>query len=243
MSGAPKQTSLTGPALELVNQYIQPSQASNRVPRVPKPGKLRVNAVAPIEQLLGILASPASHSGFDGRELVQVQPPAEACSVCWNLNPSLASQNLSNSREESSWAETEYKLSTQVPASKVKIENSNDLLARADQGCFYCRLVQLALTTADPTWQNEKTYIDIFLASNLPVVIRLYYGAMTKVAMGREEALGLNYDIPEGQILNFTIEMLHPTKKPIDIEIYRPKIPEKELTVGGTTFPILQNKR
>jgi hypothetical protein len=91
-------------------------------PRVPRPGRLRVKAVAPNEQLLEIMTSPVLHSGFDGRELVQVELPVEACSVFRNLDPFLVSQNTNLGQDGLSWAELEYKFSNKIRSATLKIE-------------------------------------------------------------------------------------------------------------------------
>jgi hypothetical protein len=87
-------------------------------------------------------------------------------------------------------------------------------------------MVWLGLAAADPTRQDEKGFIDIFLAHHLPVVVSY---TTVPVAMGREEAFRLK------------VEMMHPTKKPMEIEFYRPKTSEHEFTIGCMAFVIVKS--
>ncbi|KAJ4311803.1 hypothetical protein N0V84_010257 [Fusarium piperis] len=95
-------------------------------------------------------------------------------------------------------------------------------------------MIRTALGTANPEWETEKSYMYIYLATGLPVIVHLAFGGSSTVRMGREEMLSsFGVELPEGQAMNFVITVDDASKPPIDVEIYRSDLSPSETTVGA----------
>ncbi|KAI8724347.1 HET domain-containing protein [Fusarium sp. LHS14.1] len=199
-------------------------------------GSLRVtSSVAPnLQELMKIMASPASSmSAEEARSMVQLQSPGP-CQICYNLDPYRAPPEVANGETHRSWARTEYNIPAETPVSKITVEKSEDLVESAQRGCLYCTMIRAALGTANPTWETEKSYIYIYLASGLPVIVHLAFGVTSTVRMDREATLrSFGVDLPEGQTMNFVITVDDFSKPPIDVEIYRSVLNPSETTIGA----------
>jgi len=222
------------------DESFSPQSQSQNVQQTPSSYQLRWISSVPLDQVKPLLAQPASKSTEDIRNLIQFLPTS-LCPVCCNLDPSKAPSESSNPHG-TSWAEVEYKIPHGTPIGKIEIEKSEELLQAAKGGCIYCNVVALALGAIQPGWETGPSFIHIFLATGLPVVVRLQSGATTKVSLGREEALSLGVELSEGQTFNLMFTLQNDPKPPIEVEIYRSVIPEDLLTVGGTLFSLSRNK-
>ncbi|KAH7304120.1 hypothetical protein BKA65DRAFT_521479 [Rhexocercosporidium sp. MPI-PUGE-AT-0058] len=149
-----------------------------------------VNTAAPVTgrgELGGLLTLPAADAE-DQRVLLKIQLPP-ICPVCYNFDPCQAPPDS----DSDSWATKEYSILAGAPVARVVIGKAEDLVKSAKGGCFYCSMVRGALHAASPGWETEKAFVTIFLASGLPVVVRLNFGATTTSPLGKEmmQALGL----------------------------------------------------
>ncbi|WAO82883.1 HET domain-containing protein [Fusarium falciforme] len=198
-------------------------------------GSLRVtSSVAPnLQELMKLMASPASSmSAEEARNMVELQSPGP-CPICCNLDPYRAPPDVDTSETHRSWARAEYNIPAETPVSKITVEKSEDLVESSQRGCLYCTMIRTALGTANPTWETEKSYMYIYLASGLPVIVHLAFGGTSTVRMGREEMLNsFGVELPEGQAMNFIITVDDFSKPPIDVEIYRSVLNSSETTVG-----------
>ena len=184
-------------------------------------------------ELSTILSAPASSTNVESlRNLIQISPPP-LCPVCCNFDPYKAPPDGDSNEHQPSWARTEYKIPAGTPVGKITVEKSEELVAAAQNGCLYCCMVRIALGAVHAGWETEKSFIDIYLAPNLPVVVRLTFGSTSTMTLGREAMLGLGIDLPEGQNMNFIVTIEDPEKPPIYVEIYRPIMDSEETTAGG----------
>lgn len=207
---------------------------------------MRISATVPFDQLRGLLASPATTlSVSKAQDLMQIQPPSKVCTVCLNFDPCLASKK-GNTDQHKPWAETEYRIPSGTPVGKITIEKSKYLLDAVKGGCFYCSMVQSSLGAVCPEWETEGSYIHIFLAPSLPVVVRLEFGVISSLPIDREAAAALfRVDLPQDRDLNFVITVgsdSDASKSAIDVEIYRPRLAPDQSTVGGTLFNYSRTK-
>lgn len=204
-------------------------------------GTLRVTStVAPtFQELMNLMASPASSmSAEEARDLVHLQAPGP-CPVCCNLDPYRAPPDIDTSETHRSWARAEYNIPAGTPVGKITVQKSEDLVESSQRGCLYCTMIRSALGAANPEWETERSYMYIYLASGLPVIVRLAFGGTSTVRMGREEMLSsFGVELPEGQAMNFVITVEDASKRPIDFEIYRSDLSPSETTVGGTSSSI-----
>jgi hypothetical protein len=133
------------------------------------------------------------------------------------------------------------------PASASNIQDPSSLIQVAPkQICSVCyNFDAAAASNGDPTektWVSKEyvvppgTFINIFLATNYPVVVRLSFGATSTVNLGREAMLEMGIQLQEGQTMNFIITVADATKPAIDIELYRPHLPAEQTTVGDKFF-------
>jgi hypothetical protein len=151
---------------------------------------------------------------------IQVRPSGNVCQVCFHLDPTLAPQDGNPSKNDPSWVMKEYVVPAETPAARIELADSADLVAAAQNGCMHCMVVRSALDAVYPGWTGEKTIVQIFLALDLPVVVRLEFGTFVTQAVSREDALrSYGYDVP----ITFTAKLLYPSKPAIEAEIYRPR--------------------
>lgn len=204
---------------------------------------MKISVTVPFEQLHDLLASPAITSSVSkAQDLINIEPPSKVCTVCLNFDPFLAFKK-SSADQHKLWADKEYKSSSGKPFGKITIEKSQYLLDAAQGGCIYCTVVQSALGAVSPGWETEGSYIHIFLALDLPVVVRLEFGVISSLPIEREAADGLfQVELPQGFNLDFVITVgsgsngSNASKPAIDVEIYRPRLGPDQSTVGGMSF-------
>ena len=151
--------------------------------------------------------------------------PRLLCRVCGNFDPKFSQDGESH---QTGWAKIEYNIPDETPATERMVEKSEILLEAAGNGCPYCVMVKLALGALHPGWETDSTFIHIFLAAGLPVVVRLQFGYTTIAVEGGEE---------------YTVTVLDDSKPPIEIEIYQPVILDNQrLTRDGMSFSSSRNK-
>ncbi|KFZ16585.1 hypothetical protein V501_02154 [Pseudogymnoascus sp. VKM F-4519 (FW-2642)] len=209
----------------------------------PPSGSMKISATVPFEQLRELLASPGlTPSVQKAQDLINIQPPEKVCTVCLNFDPFLAFKK-SSADQHKLWADKEYKISSANPFGKITVEKSNYLLDAAKGGCIYCTMVQSALGAVSPGWETEGSYIHIFLALGLPVVVRLEFGVISSLPIEREAAGGLfQIELPQGFDLDFVITVgsgsndSNASKPAIDVEIYRPRLAPDQSTVGDAVL-------
>ncbi|KAE9364806.1 HET-domain-containing protein [Stipitochalara longipes BDJ] len=208
----------------------------------PSSGRLNARGSVPFAQLGPLLAAPASSTTpEEARELCEIPLPA-LCPICYNFDPYQAPRNGNASEHQKSWAKEEYKIPQGIPVAKITVEKSEELIESAKRGCFYCSMVFAALGAVSPGWENEKSFIHIFLAPRLPVYVRLEFGVTSTVTLGREGMLGLGIELQEGQTMNFIITVGDPSKPAIDVEIYRPYIsPDQKIIADLVLEPLVEH--
>ncbi|KAH7130128.1 heterokaryon incompatibility protein-domain-containing protein [Dendryphion nanum] len=235
----------TQPALQPVLQQkrtstigSEPAQAHQPQPPQPRTKKFHITTSIPPNELSRLLQLPASDFEDDPRDLVKIELPI--CPVCYNFDPFKAPRDGGAGRP--SWAKAEFNISDDIPVSKIKIEKAEELRNTANGGCLYCSMVVASLGAVHPDWETENTFIHIYLASGLPVIVRLDFGATSVVYLGREAMLELGVDIAEGQQMEFTIRVTDSDKEAIEIEIFRSAIPNDILTAGDVALsPLTQH--
>ncbi|KAF2674040.1 HET-domain-containing protein [Microthyrium microscopicum] len=200
---------------------------------------LSVTSTKPIDQIGNILALPASSVAEDPREIIHINPPS-ICPICYNFDPYHAPPD--GDAANTPWACSEYKIPQDTPIARIDVEKSEQLLEAAKAGCLYCVMVTSSLGAVQPGWENEKSFVHIFLAAGLPVIVRLQFGGTSTVTMTREQMLGMGVELPEGQTMNFVITVSDPEKPPIEVEIYRPIVPDDQITVADIAMsPLVQH--
>ncbi|KIX00097.1 uncharacterized protein Z518_10234 [Rhinocladiella mackenziei CBS 650.93] len=133
-----------------------------------------------------------------------------------DLNPHLGSQ-ATDGLTEDSWAQKEYNIPPQTAAGEIEVKEAKDIVQTAQTGCIYCTILCIVLNQMYPGWEVES-FLRIFVASGLPVVVRLLFGKT--VTVERYETPG--YVLPAGQIMDLSMDLTDPEKPPVEIEIYRP---------------------
>ena len=189
-------------------------------------GSIRVRAALPPDQIGKVLAQPASSLPEGPGNLIHIQLPV-LCLVCYNLD---AYQAPPSKEWDQSWPRAEYNISDKTPARVISVDKSQELLEAARGGCFYCTMIASALGGVQPGWDTESTCLEIFLAAGNPVVVRLEFGRRHRTPMGREQLL----DFGVGHMAGHLIISIGDTQKRscIEVEIYRPAIPDSQLTIG-----------
>ncbi|KAJ4289282.1 hypothetical protein N0V88_007033 [Collariella sp. IMI 366227] len=188
------------------------------------------------------MAQPASSMPLEeARGLVHIEQKT-ICSVCSNLDPYRAPPDTDRNESNPSWAKAEYQIPADLPVSKITIDDSKTLLEAADAGCLYCFAVRTSLGAVNPGWEAEKSFLYIYLAPGLPVIVRLNFGTTSMVPMGREEMRGLGIELPEGQVMNFIITISDPNKPAVDVEVFQPIFDAAQTTVGDIVLaPLVQH--
>jgi hypothetical protein len=202
--------------------------ANQQQPAPSGSNSLWIRTTRPLDEISSLLAQPASCSTEEAISLVQVTPSA-VCRVCYNLDPSQSPPDDNPRRV--SWAEAEYRIPDGTRVGKSTVEKSEHLLAAAKGGCLYCNLIATALTGAHPRWETKESFINIFLATGVPIIVRLVFGSMFTVPGGREPLTGVM--LRDNRTLNWVVTLQDTQEPPIEIEIYRPRIPMSQLTGGG----------
>ncbi|KAK4119783.1 HET-domain-containing protein [Parathielavia appendiculata] len=206
-------------------------------------------------ELTALLQQPFSKfARGDPRDLIQIRPPA-LCSVCYNLDPYAAPQDRSGEDGTRAWAKAEYAIPPDTPVAKIKISKSAELLESAQHGCLTCAIIATSLSGVSPGWEEGESFMHLFLAPNLPLVVRLQHGSTSSLRTGKESMVDLGVLLPEGSAMNWDIEItVSEEKKPqaLEIEIYKRNIAPEQSTVGdlvlgelirdiGTATPVSQH--
>lgn len=196
--------------------------------------KLDLKTSVPLELLDSFLARPLAGLIRDPRELATVKM-LELCPLCYNMDPCQALS--ANSSHRSSWAEEEYQVPDGTPAAKVTIKESKKLLQSARKDCIYCAMIVNALEAVHSGWEAENTFVQIYLAADVPVIVRLSFGSITRIPIDPDRAYGLGWYLPEGYNATMTAQFMAHGKEAVDVEIYRPVIPADQRTIGGSFAP------
>jgi hypothetical protein len=134
------------------------------------------------------------------------------CSVCRNLDASRAPPDMDNLGP---WARREYKLSAETSIAKITIDDSIKLRASA-KGCLYCHAILKALDVVEPGWKTEQSYITLCLATDLPVVVRLVFGATFSTTEEPDLVL------PENCPVKFTTDINYSPMPSVDSDLWNP---------------------
>ena len=159
------------------------------------------------------------------------------CPHCMDLNPHLASKATDGITEDS-WARKEYNIPLETAAGQIKVKEAKCILETAQHGCIYCTILCIALNQMHPGWEVES-FLKIFVASDLPVVVRLVFGKI--VVVERYGAPG--YVLPPGRTMNIEMEVTYPEKPPVDIEFYRPTFGPDSGGVNGMSCTVSTDLR
>ncbi|KAK4039160.1 heterokaryon incompatibility protein-domain-containing protein [Parachaetomium inaequale] len=179
----------------------------------------------------------SAFSQGDPRSLFRVRSSG-LCAVCYNLDPYQAPPDLhwNQDRDKAAWAQYEYKLAPGTPVAKIEISDAAELRASAERGCVFCSMVATALGGAVPGWEKEESYLYLFLAPGLPLVVRLHFGRMSSRAAGPEDMLALGVVVPEGKKVSWVVETQRPSddesRQTQEFEIYRRSVDREKTTVG-----------
>ena len=109
-----------------------------------------------------------------------------------------------------------------IPAGHVTRElfiKNTELEASARRGCVFCRVVAETLGSFRDTWKTQESFINLHLATDLPVVVRWQKGTRSTTGPVWENALEAvyNYDF------NIHIpDYSKPMEPDLEFEIYRP---------------------
>ncbi|KAF2624697.1 HET-domain-containing protein [Macroventuria anomochaeta] len=155
----------------------------------------------------------------EGANTLQAQL-ALPCYTCFSLDARKIP--IDTKRESDDWARREYNVAVGTPSRKLRM-NSSQLLTSVSSGCIYCRLIGNAINSIRSGWENEESFIEVFLCLNLPVVVRWVNGRSVKLEAVWDESLGGSLDheakvrVPDSTG-NFEEE--------VEFEIYRPELPQ-----------------
>jgi hypothetical protein len=98
---------------------------------------------------------------------------------------------------------------------------------------MYCIVVCQSLSAIRPGWETEDSFIELFLAPNLPVVVRWSNGSTSATKPLWEQSLGgyVEYEIKVK--VAKTPGYIEPD---IEFEIYRPELPQQMSINGSSLF-------
>ncbi|KAL2126363.1 hypothetical protein VTI74DRAFT_1103 [Chaetomium olivicolor] len=234
----------SNPAAQPPQRFPSSSTFPTAAASPPAPGTLSITTSVPppLDRLAAIMAQPASSMPREeAKNLVHIEQRT-ICSVCSNFDPYKAPPDTDRNETHPSWARAEYQLPANLPVAKITVDDSKTLIEAADRGCLYCFAVRTSLGAVHPGWESEKSFLHIFLAPGLPVVVRLNFGVTSVVPLGREAMLGLGIELQEGQVMNFVITISEPSKPAVDVEIFRPIIENEQTTIGDIVLaPLVQH--
>lgn len=214
----------TNPKPETPGPNRNPTEAAT--PSGSRPSQTPNMAFSPVSAgQLNILSSAPTLD--DPKAVLGVHKPA-LCGVCCNLDPRQTPPDPTTS-----WATKEFNIPPEAPSGKITIQKSEHLLESAKLGCFYCGVVQAVLGKFHPGWEKEESFISIFVALGLPVVVRLQFGQLATSTLEREDMNKLGMVLPEGETMAFSMEMTFPDKGVLEVEIYRPRLTLDQMSRGG----------
>jgi len=191
--------------------------------------------VSSMDDLLAILQQPASQFALaNPGKSVQITQPS-LCPVCFNLDPLKVPHQRNRAR---SWAKSEFKIPEETPMVCFQIDKGTDLVGSSQGGCFTCNMLATALSGIVRNWEEKTTFLQVFLASGLPLVLRFVNGSTASLRrIGPAEARSYGAVLPEGKKLAFDIVMKKKDEElgseMAEIEIYRPSVAQEEPTAGG----------
>jgi hypothetical protein len=146
------------------------------------------------------------------------------CQVCHHLNPDFVQCNKYN-KFSGSWAMREFKDAGKIRSCSFDIPNSKDLVGSAGKGCRYCGLVCTALTKMFPGWESKESFMDVYLAWGLPIILKFNYGTRQK-SMPKNGFNPLTYATPDlelesGSPMHFVVDLIGPDTEKEILEIYK----------------------
>lgn len=171
--------------------------------------------------------SPALAKILEQNTEVQVSFTSN-CSTCCYLNVG----NTPTDGRDNDWARREYKVAAGMPGRKLSIKHTQ-LLASSASGCIFCFVVCKSLSAIRPGWETEKSFIELFLAPSLPVVVRWINGGTSTMKPLWEETLG---DYVEYEIKVKVAKTSDYIEPDIEFEIYRPELPQQLNSTGTSLF-------
>jgi hypothetical protein len=194
-----------------------------------------------MNKLHAILQQPVSKfAQANPGGFVRFTPPS-LCPVCFNLDAFRVPPEHNREQGERSWARLEFKVPDETPAVRIRIDKGTNLVESAQQGeCLTCTMVAAALSSIAPGWKEKESFINLFLAPGLTLVVRLELGKTVEMSIGHEEARAYGFALREGQILRLDIDVKHYDEEwgtnSVEVELYRPSVIQEEATVGGECF-------
>jgi hypothetical protein len=193
--------------------------------------------LASMDQLAVLMRQAASKfTQGDPRHLIQARPLV-LCTVCYNLDLNETPPGgafIGFERNENAWARYEYNLPPGALVGKIDIRDSSKLIAAAQRGCLICAMISRSISSFSPGWDKQISYIHLFLASNLPLVVRLRFGGVSRRMVGPEVLHAEGIVAPKGESMNMGLELELDGHRAMEIELYRRIIPPEHATVGGT---------
>ncbi|KAK0634163.1 heterokaryon incompatibility protein-domain-containing protein [Immersiella caudata] len=195
------------------------------------------------DELAELLRQPLSKFPHgDPRGLITIAP-STPCDVCHNLDLSkLPSEYNYQGPTAKTWAESAFKVPPETPAAIIRT-NSKALFNSGMRGCPTCIMMVGALNGLAPRWEEKDSHIDIFLAMNLPLILRLHPGqALIRMHMDRDGIADVfAKEVPEGigMDLSVAVQEVPPgvsEPEKLDIEIYRNEQHSEGRTVGDAIF-------
>ncbi|KAL5364203.1 heterokaryon incompatibility protein-domain-containing protein [Aspergillus floccosus] len=110
------------------------------------------------------------------------------------------------------------------------VQAAQQLVESATKRCVYRSVVAYALETIYPGWESQHTFVELLLAAGLPMIVRLNWSVPATVSMApwmRENNL-----LPEGADRRLVATVIDPKLTPVEIQIYRPVIPDQNMIVN-----------
>lgn len=182
----------------------------------PHAAELAKNVTVPSGQLITIPASLGPTIFLEDDQKVRITLRT-GCAVCFCLDASQVAASCS-----SSWAGLEYQSPSETAARSVKIKTPHHLIESAKGGCMYCCIIRAALDGVHPMWETEEPLIELFLAMDLPVILRLDFGISKTRTMNTDDAAALlGVVLHEGEKMQLDTTLVFP-KPATEVEIYRP---------------------
>jgi len=147
------------------------------------------------------------------------------CQICHHLNPDFVE---SNDILHASWARREFKNSSNIRSCSFDISNTKYLVDSAKLGCRYCDLLCTALTTIYPNWESKESFIDVYLAWDLPIVFKFQHGTRHK-HMASDDVNRLLFNAPglepafDASQSHFVSDFIESVSDDQFLEIYKPQ--------------------
>lgn len=148
------------------------------------------------------------------------------CQICHHLNPDFVQYNP-NDTVKGSWAMREFQKASDIRSCSFDISNTKYLVDRAKLGCRYCGLLCTALTGILPDWESKDSFIDVYLAWGLPIVLEFQYGTRHKSEV-KDDFNPLTFATPDlepaiDSPAHFVVDLIESDKGGEFLEIYKPK--------------------